>query len=85
MVDLRPIDLGCDGQDDLAAKGKVSIQRRSEVASGRWHREGGKRMWARAGGKAEREGVGVWRAIRGSAEACSQAQRRCHVVDIACF
>ena len=49
MVDLGPIDLGCDGQDDLAAKGKVSIQRRSGVASGRWHREGGERTWARAG------------------------------------
>ena len=51
MVDLGPIDLGCNGQDDLAAKGKVLIQRRSGVASSRWHREGSERTWARAGGQ----------------------------------
>ena len=35
--------------------------------------------------KMEGESVGMWCAIRGSAEACSQAWRQCHVVNIACF
>ena len=34
MLDLGPMVLGCDGQNGLTAKGKVSIQRRSGVASG---------------------------------------------------
>ena len=36
MLDPWPIVLGCDGQFDLAAKGKVSIQRRSGVAGGEY-------------------------------------------------
>ena len=36
MNDPRPMVLGCDGQVDLAARGKVSIQWRSGVASGEY-------------------------------------------------
>ena len=34
MVDLGPIDLGCDGQVDLAVKGKASIWRQSGAMCG---------------------------------------------------
>jgi hypothetical protein len=36
MLDPRPMILGCDGQVDLAVKGKVSIQWRSGVVSGEY-------------------------------------------------
>ena len=35
MVDLGPIDLGCDRQVDLAAKGKASIRWRSGAMCGK--------------------------------------------------
>jgi hypothetical protein len=34
MFESRPQELGCDEQNDLTARGKASIRRRSGVASG---------------------------------------------------
>ena len=73
------------GQNGLTAKGKVSIQRRSGVASGQCTGRAARGRGREQASEAEGKSVGMWRAIRGSAEACSQARRWCHMVDIARF
>ena len=63
----------CRSSDDLGWQAADSTGR---AARGRGRERASEAEW---------ESVGVWRAIRGGAEACSQARRRCHVVDIARF
>ena len=63
----------CRSSDDLGWQAADSTER---AARGRGRKQVS---------KMEGESMGMWRAIRGSAEACSQARRQCHMVDIARF
>ena len=79
MLEPGPLVLGCDRQVDLAAKEKVSTQRRSGVASSECTGQATRGCGQGTRGKCRRVVCNNGQV----AESGLQAQRQCHIIDIA--